>query len=268
VNGTELAAEGAPRVVDRRDTDVDAERLVSAVRDPTDDLLSCPTPGPAHDHLGWLHPGVALNRRAAFAAVARSCGETAPQLDDLRSVAAELRALDTASTDLVAVRERAATVGAERDRLREQVATLRGAVRARREAGLDASDALDELTATAARLSEVTTEAAAARQALDRARETARDAYDRRERRLALQDRAANLQRAARSTLADRVRPDVEAALEQFDERSLADAPDPLVAVAAATVATFDAPVVYELAFDVLPPENAARAFGTPVVRL
>jgi chromosome segregation ATPase len=259
--GTEMGL-----VLDRRDVDADAERVLRVIRDPTDDRISCPAPGPAHDHLGRLHSELSLNRRAAFAAVARSRGETAPQLDDLRVVVDELRSLDAESIDSTEARRRVAAAGAERDRLRERVATLRGEVQARREAGLDASDAAEELTTVAARLSEVATEAEAARQVLDRARERARATYDHRERRLRLQDRAANLQRAARATLAGRVRPELEGALEQFDDRALGDAPDPVVAVAAAAVAAFDAPVVCEL--DWLDPEDAARAFGTPVVRL
>lgn len=267
MTGTTFAVErGEQRVVDCRGRDVAAGYLVQAIRDPEDDLVACPTPGPAHTHVGWLHPEMRLNRRAAFAAVARSLGETAPQVDELRAVAAELRSLDAESTDLVAARERVADAGAERDRLREQVATLRGRVQARRDAGLDASDATEELAAAAARLSEATTEREAARQALARARETARDAYDRRERRLELQDRAANLQREARATLADRVRPAVERALADLGATPLAEAAEPVVALAAATVATFDAPVVYDL--DRLEPDEAARELDTTVVRL
>lgn len=260
---TAFPLEAAPvRVVD--DCDAEPEQLVAAIRDPADDRVECPTPGPAHAHLGWLHPEVNLNRRAAFAAVARSRGETAPQLDDLYAVAAELRELDAESTDLIDARERAAAAGEERDRLRERVATLRGEVRARREAGLDASEAADELATAARRLSEVATEREAAQQALARARATARDAYDRRERRLELQDRAANLQREARATLAERVRPTIASTVDQLGG-SLSAAEAPTVALAAATVAAFDAPVVYEIdRLDLA----VARAFDVPIVRL
>lgn len=267
MTGTAFAVGDEGRgVVDCRGRDVDAERLLRAIRDPADDLVACPAPGPAHAHLGWLHPGTRLNRRAAFAAVARSRGETPPQVEELRAVAVELRALDAESTDLLEARERAAAAGAERDRLRERVATLQGRVQAKREAGLDDSAAAEELATAAARLSEATTEREAARQALARARETARDAYDRRERRLELQDRAANLQREARATLADRVRPPVERALDRLGGPPLAEAPDAVVALAAGAVAAFDAPVVYDL--DRLEPEAAARELETPVVRL
>lgn len=251
-------------VVEYRDADVDAERLVASIRDPDDDRVACPAPGPAHAHLGWLHPDLTLNRRAAFAAVARSRGASAPQVDELRSVAAELRSLEADSTALADARERVAAAGAERDRLRERVATLRGTVRARREAGLDASDAADDLAAAARELSEVTTEQEAARQALDRARTAARGAYDRRERRLHLQDRAANLQRKARATLAKRVRPDISRALDRLGRPPLEEAGDPAVGLAAATVAAFDAPVV--LGLD--PPERVVDGIAAPVVRL
>lgn len=261
-----VALDDANGIVDRRDADVDAARLVASIRDPDDDRVACPTPGPAHAHLGWLHPDLTLNRRAAFAAVARSRGATAPRVGQFRAVAAELRSIDAGSTTTAEIRERAATAGAERDRLRERVATLQGEVRARREAGLDASDATDELAAAARELSAATTEREAARQALARARETARVAYDRRERRLRLQDRAANLQRAARATLADRVRPEIVGVLDRLGRSPLDEADDPAVALAAATVATFDAPVVLELDRD--DPGVATRAFDVPVVRL
>lgn len=259
-----LALADVDGVVDHRDADVDAERLVAAIRDPDDDRVACSAPGPAHAHLGWLHPALTLNRRATFAAVARTQGATAPQVDELRAVAAELRSLDADPTALTDARERAATAGAERDRLRERVATLRGEVRARREAGLDASDAADELAAAARELSEATTEREAARQSLDRARTAARAAYDRRERRLHLQDRAANLQRAARATLANQVRPDVASALDRLDQPPLDVADDPTVALAAATVAAFDAPLIVELDC----PEVPVHEFDCPVVWL
>lgn len=241
------------------------ERLVAAVRDPDDDRVPCPAPGPAHPHLGRLHPDVRVDRRATLAAVARSRGATAPQDDDLRAVAAELRALERETTDLAAARRRVAEAGSERDRLRERVAALRGEVRAKREAGLDASDARERLAATARELSEATTEREAAEQALARARERVRDAYDAREERLGLQDRAANLQREARATLADRIRPRVDEALGDLGAPSVDEADDPTVALAAATVARFHAPVVYEL--DRLPPAVAADRFDAVVVR-
>ncbi|WP_255194876.1 hypothetical protein [Halorarius litoreus] len=253
-------------LLDRRSDDVPPERLVTAIRDPAADLIDCPTPGPAHEQLGWLRHGMPLNRRAAFAAVARSRGWTAPQLDELVAVARQLRDLDAGPTALADAREQVATAGSERDRLRERAATLRGAVRARREAGLDATEAADELVAVGRKLSEATTEREAARQALDRERTRARDAYDRRERRLELQDRAANLQREARATLAERVRPDVVTALDDLDAPDLDDATDPTVALAAATVAAFDAPVVVEL--EAVDTAHLARAFDVPVVRL
>lgn len=253
-------------VVDGRPCDVEPTRLVAAIRDPDDERVDGPTPGPAHEHLGWFRPEMSLNRRAAFAAVARSRGATAPQLDDLVRVAAKLRDLDAESTAFTEVRERAAAAGADRDRLRERAATLRGEVEARRDAGLDASEAAEELVEVGRKLSEVTTEHEAARQALARARATAREAYDRRERRLELEDRAANLQREARATLAERVRPELEAALADLDAPGLDEASDPTVALAAASVASFEAPVVVEQAeFD---PETLARAVDVPVVRL
>lgn len=259
-----LAVGSEPTVV-RPAADTCPGDLVAAIRDPDDDRVPGPSPGPAHEHLGWLHPDLALDRRGAFAAVARSRRLRAPADDALREVAAALRTIERTRTDLAPLRERVAAAGAERDRLRERVATLRGRVQARREAGLDAADATEELRTAARRLSEATTEREAAEQALARAREAARDAYDARERRLALEDRAANLQREARATLADRIRPLVDAALTALDAPPHEDAADHTVALAAATVARFRAPVVYEL--DRLAPTDAAERFDTAVVR-
>lgn len=265
-------------VVDLRGRDVEPAVLVDAIRDPADDRVVRGTPGPAHEYVGWLRPGVRLDRRVAFAAVARSLGWTTSQDDDLVAVATELRELETASTDLGDARERAASAGSELDRLRERVAALRGAVRVKREEGLDADEEADELSTAATRLSEAATEREAALQELDRARAAAREAYDLRERRLELEDRAANLRRAARARLADRVRPRVAETLAELGETGpdgapdaldggsdpVDEAPDVLVALAAAGVAALTAPVVVEL--DRFGPHETADVVGTRVL--
>lgn len=255
-------------VVDLRGSDVRPQELAAAVRDPDDDRVRCPPPEATavHRRVGCIRPDMTLDRQGALAAVARSHGTTAAVDDELAAVEADLEALDAGSTDLAAARERVATAGAERDRLRERVATLRGEIRARREAGLDATDAADDLSDAARRLSEATTERQAAIQALDRARANARNAYDDRERRLRLEDRAANLRRTARTELADAVRQDVSDALPTVSDRPLAETSDPLVALAAARIAKLHAPVV--VAVDLFGPEATAGYVRAPTVRL
>lgn len=151
-------------------------------------------------------------------------------------------------------------------------------MRAKREEGLDADEEADELSTAATRLSEAATEREAAMQELDRARAAAREAYDLRERRLELEDRAANLRRAARARLADRVRPRVAETLAELGETGPDGAPDALVggsdpvdeasdvlvALAAAAVAALTAPVVVEL--DRFGPYETAEVVGTRVL--
>lgn len=227
---------------------VDPARVVAAVRT-GDGAVECPEPGPAHDHVGLVEPGMTLRRRAALAAAARSRGLEAPQRDELARVREELATLDPPDVALAAARERAAEAGDERARLRERVAALRGRVQALRDAGAETAtaEAEAELAETAAALAEVETERAAAEQALERARDRARDARDARERRLRLEDREANLERAARAWLADEVRPAVDAVVPDTPGASaeaFADARPVTATLAVARVADLAAPVV------------------------
>lgn len=268
------------RVVDLRAADVAPAQVAAAVRDPDDDRVRCPEPGPAHRHVGCIAPDVSLERRVALAAVARSRGETAPQDDELAAVREELASLSADGTDLTAAREQVADAAGERERRRERVATLRGRLQARREAGLDTRDAEAALAEAAREFSEAATEHAAAEQALDRARERARAAYDARERRLRLQDRRDNLRREARSHLVEAVRPAVRDALSDLPGATAApddatdpddaidsdDATDPAVALAAARVAALDAPAV--VAWGPFTPREAADWLDAPVVVL
>jgi len=259
--------QGGP-VVDLGGSEVAPEQVVGAVRDPADDRVRCPEPGTAHRHVGCITPDTALQRRAALAAVARSRGETAPQDEALDAVRDELAGLSVDDTDLTAARERVAETAEDLERLRERVATLRGRVQARREAGLDPGDAEDALADAARDLSEAATAHAAAEQALDRARDRARAAYDARERRLRLQDRRDNLRRAARDHLAAAVEPAVGDALADVPVAAddPADASASAVAMAAARVAALNAPVV--LAWGPFGPAEAAEWLDTPVIGL
>ncbi len=241
----EVGAGGPDLVV--RLVDATPAAVVAAVRDPADDRIACPAPGPAHEHVGYPAGDRRLARRAALAAVARSRGESAPQDDAIRATREELAGLSVPEVDLAAARERLAEAAAERDRLAERVARLQGRVRARREADGDASAAVDALETAARRLAELETDRAAAEQALDRARERARAARDARERRLELRDRLHNRRREAREHLAASVRDAVDEAVAAADwtgAGSLADAGDRTAALALARVAALDAPVV------------------------
>jgi chromosome segregation ATPase len=249
---------------------VDPERVVAAVRDPDDGRVDCPPPGPVHEYVGYPAGGRRLERRTAMAAVARSRGATAPQDDAIEAARQELATLEVPEVALRAARRRLATAGEECDRLAESVARLQGRVQALREVDADASEVEAELREATRRLSEAETERAAAEQALSRARERAREARDARERRLRLRDRLHNRRREAREHLADRVRPDADAAVAAAgwtDATELADADDRTAALALARVADLSAPVVTTPG----PFDDAERAHGwldAPVVHV
>ncbi|MFC7176784.1 hypothetical protein [Halosegnis marinus] len=231
------------RALDVREANLDAERVVRAVRDPADDRVRCPRPGPVHEHVGLVRAGVGFDRRATLAAVARSHGEYPPVLDDLDAARERLADHGADGTALRAARERAADATADIERLRERVAERRGEVTARREADLDAADARDRLRDAARALSEAATEQSAARQRLARERERARAGYDARAERLRLEDRVANLERDARGRLAERVAERFEGALADLTNEPEESEPR-LRRLAAARVAVIAAPVV------------------------
>lgn len=257
------------RAVDLRGSGVDPGTVLRAIRDPDDDRVGCPEPAPVHGAVGHVD-GTVGSRRRVLAAVARARGSTAPQADELAAVREELAALEAESTGTAEARAALAEAGAERDRLRERAATLRGRIQARSEAGLPVDGARDELAEVAARLSEVETERVAARQRLDAARRRAREGYDARERRLELQDRVGNLERAARRHLAEELRPAVERALEDFPGTGPDADPAAVDGVAfghaAARLAPLSAPCVVTAGpFDAT---AAAAYLDAPVVRL
>lgn len=178
--------------------------------------IDCPAPSAVHGRIGQIEPTIDLDLRAALAAAARSRGETAPQHDRLRRVREQLAAVEVPDAEPREARREVASAGADERRLRERVAELRGRVQTLRETAPESqrlADAERELAATAGELSEAETDRLAAEQRLARAERTARRARDARERRLRLQDRAENLRREARATLARRTYPDFVDAL-------------------------------------------------------
>ncbi|WP_435162358.1 hypothetical protein, partial [Halorubrum sp. SY-15] len=175
-----------------------------------------------------------------------------PELGSLR---AAIDAIDPVSVDLTEPRRRLAAATGEETRLAERVAAARGELRARRETGAETDAAREALDTAAAALAAAQTTRIAAEQALERARDRASASRDERERRLRLQDRLENRQRAARRELARAVYPafrDALATLPTGDPGAAGDEPTDYAgsrlvgSVAAVRVATLDGPVVLE----------------------
>ena len=236
--------------------------------------VAAPDPAPVHDHVGCLRPEMGLRTRTALARAARTLGLTTPHDDALEATREALADLggteETADERAAYRREIAATVTAT-DELRERVAAARGRLQARRENDLDPGPAADDLADAVARLSERETATAAAQQHLDEARTTARKQRDRREERLRLEDRVANLERQARAHLVEQVREryadalDAVPGVEAVDDPL--DAPPVPAALAVARLADLSAPVV--LACDRFEaPAAAADWLDAPLIEI
>lgn len=170
--------------------------------DRPDVAVDCAYPRPVHDHVGFVRPDMTLRVRTALAAAARSRGETTAHDAELERVRDRLDGLSVPeSGETAAARRRLAGTESAVAERRERVAALRGRIQAGRDAGRDVSELRSELAEATRELSEHETERAAAEEALARAERRAREARDARERRRRLQDRAANLERAARKEL-------------------------------------------------------------------
>jgi len=266
------------RAIDARDLPVDANTVLEAIGDSkagTDEAVAvdAPDPGPLHDRVGYLGPGVSIRTRTALALAARSRGLSAPQDDQIERIEEKLDEIEPPTVETTDVRRQAADRGAETDRLRERVAELRGQIRARREQGADASDLESELADAVRRLSEAETERVAASQRLDGTAESAREARNVRDRRMRLQDRKANREREARAHLVAEVQSEYADAVVAVPESDVSPAADPFAvddltaALAVARVADLSAPVV--LACDRFEtPAAAADWLGAAVVRV
>lgn len=262
------------QAVDLRDSRVDPAALVRAIRMATDAVVSAPPPGPVHDHVGWVRPGMDCSPRAGLAAAARSRGRTTRHDDRIAALDADIRGIDVDPVDLAPYRRAVATAGADVASLRERVATLRGRVQADRDAGRDATAVERDLRETVTALSEAETDELAAEQALAEAEAAARRARDARERRLSLVDRRDNLRRRARERLVADALPRFRAALRSLPvESPPLRGPEPLAtmavppqhaALAIARIARVRAPLVVAAPF---PSATAARAaLDAPVV--
>lgn len=237
--------------------------------------VRCPAPRSVHDHVGLVEPGIALRVRTALAGAARSRGLSAPQDEALASVRAELSEFTVPEADTETARERLAGTESAVAKARERVATVRGRLQAAREADRDTADLREELAAATRDLAEKETERAAAREALDRAEQRAREARDARERRRRLEDRAANLERAARAHLVGQVREEFAAAVTAVpgSDRGGGESGDPFdadpvsAALAVGRVADLRAPAV--VAVDRFEGTGAAADWlDAPVVRV
>ncbi|AQL42949.1 hypothetical protein BV210_09580 [Halorientalis sp. IM1011] len=236
------------RVVDARDLDVSRADAVAAVRgDAAPVTVDCPDPGLAHERVGDVHPEMAVSTRAVLAVAARSRGQTAPEDDRIAEVESKLAELTVPAASTRSAREAVAEQAEEVERLDERVAELRGRVQVLRERDAETADVEAELAAAMRDLTDVRTDLIAAREAHEAATEAARTARDARERRMELEDRLANLRRAARASLADAVADayrDAVAAAPWTTPTDPFEAGDVTTALAAARIADLRAPVV------------------------
>jgi hypothetical protein len=278
---TDVVREG--RVVDARDLGLGADAVLAAIRDGVTDsgdtsvVVEAPAPEAVHDRAGHLRPGMGLRVRTALAAAGRTRGLEAPQDEAIARIESELADLDPGTVDRRDARRASAEAADQTARLRERVAELRGRVQERRARGADTDDLESELRDAVRTLSEAETAQVAASQRLDGTRAAARDARDVRERRLRLQDRKANLARAARAHLVERLETayaEAVAAVPGAADSTAADGPDDPFAVdgltaalAVARVADLSAPVVC-CCDRFKTPAAAAAWIDAPVIRL
>ncbi|ELZ76018.1 hypothetical protein C455_15373 [Haloferax larsenii JCM 13917] len=277
-DGTTIQGRG----IDLSAFDIDADSVVDSIRCSTADQrglhIDCPDPGPGHDRLAVV-PLPSFSRSHALAAAGRSRGLTTPVDDELDRIETRLADIESdTDTDesleaLRAARRRLATAGADEDRLRERVATLRGQLNAHRDADdEDAAAAVKtELVETTTKLSEVSTERIAAEQRLSTLEQDARRSRDTREERLRLQDALDNRRREARQYLADTLEAEFESAVRELHKRG-ADVADSraehvVPTLAAVKLADFCAPVVLTARF-FSDASTAAQVLDTPVIRV
>lgn len=259
------------RAVDCRDLAVDGDAVAAAIRDEAASVgVEAAAPGPVHDRIGHVRPGIAVSLKTALAVAARSRGLSAPQDEEYAEIQAELTTVSPPESTTADARRAVASAGSETDELRERVAELRGRARARRDRGGDAGPVEAELRSAVRELSETETTQVAARQRLEAATATARESRDRRDRRLSLEDRAGNLRRAARAHLREQIRPAYERAVAATPWETSADpfaVDDVTAALAIGRVADLRAPLVLECE-KYRDAAAAAAWLDAPVIRL
>lgn len=261
------------RAVDLTETDVSVATVVESVGTADPPIrVDCPAPGDAHEHVRRLPPET-FDRRAALAAAAQALGHTSPARAALEDAQSELADLSAPPVDVDTARRRVAETGETEKRLRERVAELRGRLQARRETGADTTAVEAQLNEATSRLAEAETERIAAEQALERAETVARDARDRRERRLELEDRVANREREVRRDLAAAVWGQFRTALRSVPGTATAgstpgtyDGDRVTAALAVTRLAPLDAPVVVDGLDRIDGADAAASILEAPVI--
>ncbi|MFB6113562.1 MAG: hypothetical protein ABEJ58_05605 [Halodesulfurarchaeum sp.] len=213
------------QALDLRGTGIEVRDLFQWLRDETDDRIQSPTGGPLHQQVGWIKPSMTLDVRRALANAARSLGRMPPQQEHIDRLDARIEAISPTFPDLERARKRVARTGEELDGHRERVARLSGRLEEQRVRGAVERELEDSVSAAIRRLSEVETEAIAARQALDDALDRARRARDRQETRLSLVDRRENLKREARAWLLEAVWPQFLRAIRSLPPEVLESVP-------------------------------------------
>jgi hypothetical protein len=240
--------------------------------DGTELAIEAPAPGSVHEFVGCIHPGMGLRIRTALAQAGRSRGLSTPHDETLDDLQAALAELDPPRSDTADHRRAVAEAAAETERLHEQVATARGRVAAQ-----DDGPSRERLADVIQELSEVETKEAATRERLARERSDRRRRRDRLERRLELEDRIANLERAARSHLVDHLReefaravvlvPSTEPAPSHTDEPGLFDVDPVTAALAIAQISDLSAPIA--LACDrFVSPQAAHECLRSPIIQV
>jgi len=261
---------------------IDANRLIEAITGESGDVarsmiddgshslaVDCESPTAVYEYIGHVRPEMGIRTRTALAAAGRSRGLDTPYDDDISRIEEELAAVSVGERQLETHRQERAEKRDELERLREEVATIRGRLAARREHGLGTDNLEDELRARIQELSEAETTATAAVQNHERARQQARINRNQRERRFRLEDRLANRRRDARRWLVEELEAEFAAAVRELSDEQITDPFDcqPVVeTLAIARIASYSAPLVLETdRFD-----SAATArdwLGGPVVR-
>lgn len=196
----------------------DSEQILDAIEQGSEEnglRVVCGDPGDLHTHVGRITPGMTLQQHTALTAAARSRGWSAPQDEEYSRVRDRIAERSISGVDTAAARKRLAETTDEIERQRERVARLQGQVKAHsKRTDQQQSEPYRALKRAIRELSELETERAAAEQTLERARKRQRQLHDRHDERLALEDRAANLERAARRHLCDRLQDEFEQAIE------------------------------------------------------
>ena len=256
---------------------LDPEAVVESVVGDGPVDVCCPSPGPAHEHVGFVSESCSIVLRSALAAAARSRGLTAPMDDEVAAVDRRLSGIETTDdrTAAIADAQRRVTSARERERtLRERVQTLHGRLRGLRERDESVGNTEAALEAATEALAEAETERIAAEEKLQQHRQRAREDRDRRERRLRLQDKRDHLARAARRHLAEAVYDDFAAAVAAVpgdahagDEPGEYEGDSTTAALAVARVAEVRAPLVVSCG-RFRDADAAVDCLGAPVVRI